>query len=347
MLSKAFDLFVGWLKDRRYWRTIEPFFIIVLAWVGAQVLSFEWISAKTTFKPSFSLFFGSYLSHWITIGALGLAGMVLLFRSRPSLPTQESAGRLRLFWMANRRIIIYRTVGTLLILAIVALGLRWYAPSRVSHITVKFMDLDSDITPEGLAYLIYEINRLQPNWYFETDFDPFNPDELTSAQAEQCAEDERPKLCQAEILADGRPFVGITSQPLGRAFFAERRGTVSVITTAERPVYAPLTSYEYLAYCLILQAMSIHLDAEQSLPPDAFDKDKLSHGGLFQFVPYKQAVKSSILAARLTPEEEMLLLNRFGRDYVATCASLLTMDWLYSDRVKSNFERVFKTKLER
>jgi len=347
MLSKALELFIGWLKSQRYWATIEPFFIIALAWVGAQLLSFEWIGTRTAFKPSFRLFLDSYLSHWITIGALGLAALILLFRSRPGIPARESASHLRMFWSANRRLILYRTGGTLLILAVVALGFRRYAPSQVSHITVRFMDLDSDITPEGLAYLIYEINRLQRNWYFEIDFAPFNPEEFSSDQATRCQDDSRPKLCQAEILAEGRPFIGITAQSLGGAYFAEHRGAVSVITTAEQSVYAPLTSYEYLAYCLILQAMSIHLDADGSLPQDAFDSARLTHGGFFQFVPYKQAVKSSILAARLTPEEEMLLLNRFGRDYVATCADLLTMNWLYSDRVKGNFEHVFKTKLER
>src|SRR5262249_4690366 len=156
--------------------------------------------------------------------------------------------------------------------------------------TVRFMDLDSDVSPEGLAYLIYEINRLQQNWYFEIDFKPFSREELSSHQAESCRESGRPKLCHAEILAEGKPFIGITSQPLGGAFFAEHRGTVSVITTAEQPVYAPLSTYEYLAYCLILQGIAIHLDADHSLPMDAFDSKTLTHGGLFQFVPYKPAV---------------------------------------------------------
>jgi hypothetical protein len=309
-------------------------------------MSFQWMSSRTAFKPTLQMFSESYLARWITIAALGLAALTLLFRSSPSVPT-ESAGKLRRFWAANRRLVLYRSLGVVVILALVALGFLMTMPSHASHITVRFMDLSSDVTAEGLAYLIFEINRLQPNWYFEIDFEPFNPEEFSSTEAARCRDSERPKLCQALTLAKGKPFIGITSEPLGGAYFAEHRGVVSVITTAEQPVYAPLSSYEYLAYTLILQGMSIHLDADNNLPDEAFDSKTLSHGDAFEFVRYRPAVKSSILAARLTPEGEGLLLNRFGRDYVATCASLLTMDWLYSDRVKNNLENVFNTKLTR
>jgi len=41
------------------------------------------------------------------------------------------------------------------------------------------------------------------------------------------------------------------------------------------------------------------------------------------------------------------LLNECGSDDVATCASLLTMEWLYGGRVRSNLEKVFGAKIGR
>ena len=207
------------------------------------------------------------------------------------------------------------------------------------------MALDDDVTPEALAYLVYELNRRQRHWYFKVDFRPFTPEMLTSAEAERCGADERPQLCYALGLSAGEPFIGITSSSLGGAYFAEHRGGVSVISTADRDAYSPLSTYEYLAYCLILQAIAIHLDASGALPEDAFAEGEVSYGGLLQFVPKKEALKSSILAARLSPDDEALLLNEFGSDYVATCASLLTMEWLYGGRVRSNLEKVFGAKI--
>lgn len=42
-----------------------------------------------------------------------------------------------------------------------------------------------------------------------------------------------------------------------------------MISTADREAYAPLSTYEYLAYCLIVQAIVIHLDLSGVLPEDA------------------------------------------------------------------------------
>jgi hypothetical protein len=119
------------------------------------------------------------------------------------------------------------------------------------------------------------------------------------------------------------------------------------VSTADRAAYAPLSTYEYLAYCLVLQSLAIHLDVNGGLPPGAFEDQPRSHGGLFQFVPEKRALKASMLAARLSPGEEALLLNRFGPAYVSACAELLTMDWLYAERVRGNLERAFGAKLAR
>jgi hypothetical protein len=348
MLSKLWDLAFNYLKARPYWSYIEPFVLIAVAWGAAQVLAYQWLAASSSFNPTIGLFLSSYLSIRITIGAFGIVTILLVTSLRRGSDVRAAAGRFGAYWQAHRNGIMYRTLGVALVVAAVAVGFRVYSPNRVSHITVRFMALEPSVAPEAVAYLIYELNRRQRHWYFNVDFRPFTEEMLTSDQANRCRADERPQLCQAEALAEVQPFIGITAEPLGGAYFAEHRRGVSVISTFDRAAYEPLSTYEYLAYTLVLQGIAIHLDLHGGgLPPGAFEQQRVSHGGLFQFVPEKQALKSSILAARLGPDEEALLLNRFGSDYVATCATLLTMDWLYSERVRGNLERVFGAKLGR
>jgi hypothetical protein len=44
----------------------------------------------------------------------------------------------------------------------------------------------------------------------------------------------------------------------------------------------------------------------------SFEPATTSHGGVFEFTPRREALKATILAARLSPSEEELLFNRFG-----------------------------------
>jgi hypothetical protein len=347
-MNKLLDLLLTYLKGRTYWAAIEPFVIVAVGWGCAQLLAYQWLGASSSFKPSIELFLNSYLSKRITIAALGIAAVMLAMRSfhrKDDAP--GPVGRLAHYWQKNQTAIVRRTLAIVLIVAAVAVGFRVYSPNRVRNITVRFMSLDDQVTPEALAYLVYELNRRQRHWYFKVDFRPFNPEILTSTEAERCDGDQRPQLCHTLGLSGGEPFIGITAASLGGAYFAEHLGGVSVISTADRDAYAPLSTYEYLAYCLILQAIVIHLDLSGALPDDAFAEDRVTHGGYFQFVPEKQALKSAMLAARLGPDEEALLLNEFGSDYVTTCASLLTMEWLHAGRVRTNLESVFGTKIGR
>jgi hypothetical protein len=92
-----------------------------------------------------------------------------------------------------------------------------------------------------------------------------------------------------------------------------------------------------MAYCLMVQSILIHLDINGGgLPPGTFEPSAASHGGVFQFNPNKEVLKATILAAQLSPEEESLLFNRFGADYMNVCRQLLTLDWLRSERVVKN-----------
>lgn len=344
MFGNIPDIIVGYLKGRRYWPVIEPFVVVALVWLAAQTLAYGWLASLSSFEPTIGMFLASYLSFRITIAAIGLIAIMLIVRVRKRADSAPATSRLAAYWQAHRRSIVYRSVGIVLVITMVGFGFLVYSPNRVSHITVRFVSLESDLKPEALAYLIYELNRHQEHWQFNVDFKPSSVEELPSELSVDCQ--RRPQLCLAEGLAGGRPFIAITREPLGGAYFAEHRGSVSVISTADRS-YEPLSVYEYLAYCLILQSIVIHLDLEGGLPADAFATQELSRGGLFQFIPERQALKSSILAARLSPDEQALLLNTFGADYVATCVSLLTMDWLHSERVSTNLEKVFGVPLGR
>src|SRR5947199_191518 len=74
----------------------------------------------------------------------------------------------------------------LVVAAAALLVVRHLSPHRVSTIRIIFLD---DPTPHidkgALAYLVYEINRMQREWYFEVAFDEFNPNSLTSAEEKQ------------------------------------------------------------------------------------------------------------------------------------------------------------------
>ena len=190
------------------------------------------------------------------------------------------------------------------------------------------------------------MNCRQRNWYFNVDFRPFTAEMLTSVQAERCATDQRPQLCHALGLSGGEPFIGITAEPLGGAYFAENRDAVSVISTADRDAYAPLSTYEF-AYCLILQAIVIHPRCSRRTPGRCVHRGQSEPRRPVSVRPQKQALKSAMLAARLSPDQEALLMNEFGSDYVTASASLLTMEWLHGGKVRSNLESVFGAKVGR
>jgi hypothetical protein len=218
----------------------------------------------------------------------------------------------------------------------------------VSHITVRFMGLPEDVRSEALAYVIYELNRPQRQWHFDVDYAPFNELVLTSRERERCQADAQPLLCYTEQLAAARgPVIAITDRPLNGAYFATHRGLASVITTADSSSYAPLTTYEFLAYTIVVQSVLLHLDMNGGLPTDAFAPRSSSTGDVFQFAPERATLKSAILAAKLSPEEESLIFNRFGPEYLGVCANLISLDWLYSARVRTNLSKIFGVNLSR
>jgi hypothetical protein len=336
-------MLVGYLKEQPWWLWLQPVVVLLVAFVAVEAAAYEYVQWQYHISPPLPLFLRSYLSKQILIvfGAVALGW--LLFRL-DLLARPGGLGKLREFLHSHRRALFVRGGGALALVALMLLGLHHYAPRPVSQIRIKFMAPPRDVQPAAFAYLVYELNRQQRNWYFEVDFTPFNEAALTSAQQDSCSGAERPVLCYAEAEAEGQALIGITHESLGGAYFCEHRGKVSVISTSDKEAYAPLTAYEYLAYSVIVQSIVIHLDAHGGLPTDAFRPSERSHGGVFQFSPGKETLKPVILAARLSPEEEELLFNSFGAEYVSTCADLLSMEWLHSKRVMDNLEFQFGVK---
>ena len=355
MFDKFWDLFIGCLKEKPYWAALQPFVVLTLGYVAIEVFAHQYISAEHGFTPSLPLFLKSYISVRITIAFLGAALVMLLFKVRLRRQPRPSAapGRLTAYFRRHQRIILFRTTIILLVLTGLSVAFNHFSPRIVSHIRIKFLDRPRDFNPEAFAYLIYELNRHQKNWYFELDFTVFNSVVLTSAQADNCERSPHKPLCLAQAYAEelgkksgmAPPLIGITTEPLGDASFWQHQKKVSVISTADGGFFAPLSTYEYLVHCVMVQSILLHLDANSGgLPDRAYEESAVSHGGVFQAAPRKETVKSGILAARLSPKEEELLFNRFGPDYMNTCKTLLSLEWFHSDRVKNNLTRNFGVK---
>jgi hypothetical protein len=49
----------------------------------------------------------------------------------------------------------------------------------------------------------------------------------------------------------------------------------------------------------------------------------------------------------LSPEEESLIFNRFGPEYLGVCSNLISLEWLYSPRVRTNLSKIFGVNLSR
>jgi hypothetical protein len=238
-------------------------------------------------------------------------------------------------------------------IVVTAAGVVFFAtsPTRVSHITIRFMDLPPDVRSDAFTYIVYEMNRIQRQWFFEVDARPFNEAALTSAEYNACNpegdENAQPLLCFAERKAasDG-PLIAITSKPLNNGiFFATHRGTASVVTTADAASVAPISNYEYLAYMVVLQSMLVQLDAHGGRPADAFAPGSRSTGSTLEFAPAREMFKPAMLAPRLSPAQEAVIFNRFGPAYLGVCAQLLSLDWLYAPRVKDNLGKLFGVSL--
>ena len=345
MLSGFWNTLVAYLEKQPYWAAIQPFFLVAFGAVAAEVAAYQYVKAQYSLTQV-PLFLGSYLSTRILVTAAAVLALMLLFRLDPGRQRRPQPGRLVAFYRLHRTTILYR--GLLTVCVGVASGFVIFttSPTRVSHISIRLMDLPPDVRGDAFTYLVYEMNRMQRQWYFEIDARPFNQAALSSAEYNACNpegdEHAQPLLCYAERKTESQgPLIAITAQPLNNVYFATHRGTASVITTADAASVAPITNYEYLAYMTVLQSMLIQLDAHGAGPTDAFAPATASSGGTFEFSPDREMFKPAMLAPRLSPAQEALIFNRFGPTYLGVCSQLLSLDWLYAPRVRDNLSKLF------
>lgn len=338
MLGKIWDLFFGYLKSRPWWPRAEPFILLLLGGGAAQSFAFEYVAGQYGVRQPLGQFLSSFLSLRITLVMIVVLLLVAQFtRKRPEEPR------------ARGQDLRYRIAGLAAAAFLVAGGFLLSSTHRANQITVRIGSLPDGTRADALTYIIYELNRIQRDWYFEIDFTEFKPGALTSVERQRCASDPQPLLCYAEVMAGAdRRTILITADPLAsETYFATHRGRGSVISTAEEASYSPLTAYEYLAYNIVVQSIVLHLDEHGGLPPQAFEKTNVSRGGVFQYVPDREGLRPTILASRLSPAEELLLFNQFGPGYLGTCQKLLTLEWLYTPAVRANLSKVFKVELSK
>ncbi len=347
MLFDLWQTIADYFKGKPYWSSIQSLFTLLSLYLTASVLAYQYLRWQYGLEPRLSLYFRSYLFKQISVVVLTIGTIGLLFRfagrSQAEAPQVGWAVSLRKVGRATaQRLALVGLVLCVAVPAFISL-----APHRADNIRVLFLnDPKDEFDRAALVYLLYELNQRQRQWYFEVDFDVFNKNSLATSEIEACERDV-PTLCFAEKAAAGRPLIAITTLPLSPDHFWQNRGSISVISTDDWKPLAPPSIYEYLAYSVVTQGIVIHLNGQCSgLPAGSFRESRVGFGDLFEFTPRRYAMKPAILAARLTPAQEELLLNCFGAEYVTTAARLLSLDWLRSDAVMKNLERSFSIRLD-
>jgi hypothetical protein len=336
MVFKFLDAILDYFKAQPYWSKIQPLLAFLSLYITTQVLAYEFLQWQYRLSPSLSLYCKSYIFRQITL-AFTAMGLIVLIISRGKAWQYHTLGQtVRQY----ARLALYKAALIGLVLLCAAPLFLSLSPRAVSHIRIQFLR-EPDINKYALVYIIYELNKLQKNWYFEVDFDIFNTAALSTRDRERC-HGANESLCYAELLADRRPFIGLTTERLHEDSFWQNRGSVSVISTADWQRYAPPGTYEFLTYSLLVNSILIHLNAHcRGLPAHAFQESRLAYGDLFQFSPRRQAMKSVILAAHLSRRGELLLFNCFGAEYMSTCARLLTLEWFHTPKIIENLKKSF------
>jgi len=358
MLFKLLDIVLGYARDTPAWPVLRPAAALLSLYVTALVLVYQFVEWQYRLSPPLSLFLRSYLVKQVTVVCAAVALIVFFLHrlSRPgpaaavpgaseAAPSGAAAGsgpasRWRLPGLQAVKVL----VSIALVVAAAGALFSWLAPRSVANVRVKFLT-EPEVDPYAVAYVLYELNRAQKQWFFEVDFDVFNENALTRREREGCAGPER-TLCLADLSAGGRPFIGITTEPLEEDYFWKNRGPVSVVSTHRWRQYAPPGEYEFLTHAVIVQSLVIHLNAHcAGLPAGAFRESRVAVNELFQFTPRRHAMKAAILAAHLDRKSELLLFNCFGPEYVGVAGNVLSLDWLRTGRVRDNLDRAFRVKI--
>jgi len=348
MIGEFWKLLSEAVKDRPVVRAALTF---VALYLMAAVVGYEYIQWRYGFAPPLDLYLSSYVFAWITLLFSGVLTAALLYRVLKFLFRSRDAGDLsrrqeigthiRRHWRAAAWAV---TAGVLVLLVVIPMWLR-VAPRPVRNITVKLLvtpDPQKHFDPEALAYIVYELNKRQQKWHFELDLEPIN----SSSIAARCKDDPQQPWCMIEAWSErlpGEPCIGISTQRLGgEAMYWQHLGHLSVITTFGVRDLAPLSRYDYLTYCLIVQGIAIHVDAHcGGAGEQGWGTNKSSSGDVLTIAAPLAGFKGTILAGRLSRRDRELLLRCFGPDYLRDCTELLNLDWLHSGRVAENLDRYY------
>jgi hypothetical protein len=307
------------------------------------VLSFQFIQWQYGITLSLSIYINGYIFKQITVVFIGICILVFIL-NRQNNKEEKNSNKLVEFILKYTPIILRKMMVVGIVLILTVPFYLHFAPNKVSHIRIKFLQ-EPNFNKYAFVYLIYELNKLQKNWYFEIDFDTFDENIMTSHERERCGKSNDRNLCYAETFANDNPLVGITTEKLGEDWFWKNHNKVSVISTFGWEQYSPPSIYEFLIYSTIVQSILIHLNTHcSSLPEKAFTESRVAYGDLFQFSPRRNEIKATILASHLNPKGQELLFNCFGVEYMSICSNILTLDWLYSKKITENLEKSFGIK---
>jgi hypothetical protein len=341
-LASAFEH----IKNTRFYKRIAPLVVVGCLFVAVHILTYKYIEWWYHISLHVTLYLRGYLFKLISLFFLLTLSLVLIISKPVGQTGRPEMNRLRQFLRKNKTVILLRSVYVLVSVLVFVIATLCVLPQRVDNIKVAFLTEPNEAGFDKYAfvYMVYELNNRQKYWHFDVDFEEFNENALSSKQRKALSsEAEMKSLSVAKLLAENEPLIGITSESLGKDFFFQNNVAVSVISTYEwNELFSPPTIYEYLAYSLIQQGILIHLNSStRGLPAGAFESRTYSHGDLFEGAPEPMAIKATMLAARVSPKGEELLLNSFGLNYMQTCAELLTLRWLRSGDVSENLKRCF------
>ena len=339
MLSKLVDGIIEYFKAKPSWNRLQPVFIMVGIYAFALALAYKFLDWRYQISPPFKDFLGSYIFHQITLIFAAFVVILLLFVIQDRLSKEEKGAKFSELLRGSLRRVSRRLAIVGIVLVIFVPIFAHISPAKVKPIRIVFLD-EPDFNRYAFLYVIYELNRVQGSWRFKVDLDTFDDSRIEVMDKKRCSEQRERALCCAMAIAHDEPLIAITSENFDRDHFWQNEGQVSAISTFKwNEVYAPPGIYEYLAYSVIAQSITIHLNAQgRSLIPGK----KADYGDWLQVIQRRNAMKAEILCGHLSREGENLLMNAFGAEYMTTCSKLLRLDWLRSERVVSNLKTNFK-----
>lgn len=379
MLSELWKTLLEYLKRTPYWDRIEPVALAGFLYVGVSVVVFQYLQWQYQVSLALPLFLQSYLFKQVSVAFWTLVLVYTVSTYGVGRHSPNAAASMPQPGRQRARLAV-KAIVVVLLVAVALFAWGRLAPHRkVSSIRVIFVprgefglgpvssppalsaaaSQDFRKLKDALVYILFELNRLQRTWHFELDFTNFRRDFVPAEAQQACEQAETPGLCFAETLyrlehskdASFPPLVLITSDPLDPAAqryrFWLHRGAVSVLTIREWQGISTPSIYEYVAYTLLLQGLLIHLDAScGGLPPRPSEREGIIYGNVFEYYPRSEGMKAALLSGHLGPEDERLLLNCFGPEYMRQATQLLRLDWLRSGPVRANLRTVYGIDLQ-